>query len=401
VQASIVSVNAGSSSIKLAVFGAEEDLPLWLTAQVDGIGSRPTLRLRGADGAALAPVSLPAENADHAELAAFLLTEVVRPRCGSPLGIGHRVVHGGTRYREPQVVTPEVMDGLEALVPLARSHQPHNLAGMRAAATAWPGTPQVACFDTAFHATLPEAEWRFPIPAAFSEQGIRRYGFHGLSYEAIARQLPEVLGPLARGPVVVAHLGNGASLCGMVELESRSTTMGFTPLDGLMMGRRPGRLDPGVLLHLVAEKGMDAEALSELLNNRCGLFGLSGGVSDMRELLASDAPAAQLAVDMFVRRLAAEIAATATAIGGLAALVFTGGIGENAAAIRALTVARLAWLGAKLDGRRNEAGGPEIGAPGGAVRLLVLRTDEERVIARAVAGLVSGPTVRPASRSDD
>ena len=383
----LIALNAGSSSVKLAVFGGEAGLPLRSYAQIDGMGRQPALTLRDAEGPVPVP-PLPANETRHATLTAFLLAEVVRPRCGAVAGIGHRVVHGGTRFREPCRLTPEVIAGLEALIPLARSHQPHNLAGIRAAMAAWPQAPQIACFDTAFHASLPETEWRFPIPAALAEEGVRRYGFHGLSYQAIARQLPAHLGPRAGEPLVVAHLGNGASLCGMVGLESRSTTMGFTPLDGLVMGRRPGRLDPGVLLYLMSEKGMDAAAISKLLNRNCGLHALSGGVSDMRELLASADAAARLAVDIFVGRLAAEIAATAAAIGGLSALVFTGGIGENAAAIRARTVARLAWLGARLDPERNDAGGPDIGAAGSAVRLLVLCTDEERVIAREVAALV-------------
>jgi acetate kinase len=389
---SIVALNAGSSSVKLAVFGSEAGLPLRFSAQIDAIGVGPALILRGPDGARLAAPPLPPGPADHASLTSFLLADVVRPRLGALLGVGHRVVHGGTRYRDPHLVTPYLITGLEALVPLARSHQPRNIAGIRAATEAWPDATQIACFDTAFHRTLPESEWRFAIPAELAEEGVRRYGFHGLSYQAVAEQLPNQLGPLARAPLVVAHLGNGASLCGMVDLESRSTTMGFTPLDGLVMGKRPGRLDPGILLYLMTEKGMGPEALSQFLNSRCGLFGLSGGISEMHELLGSGEPRRRLAVDIFVHRLASEIAATATAIGGLSALVFTGGIGENAAEIRARTVARLAWLGARLDPERNVAGGPEIGARDSAMRILVLRTDEERVIARAVATLVHPET---------
>lgn len=386
----VVALNAGSSSIKFALFDAGSEPRLRLRGQVEGIGATPRFSAREGGGAPLeAAPAIPPGAGDHAGLLAWLLETVVAPQAGACAAIGHRVVHGGTDHDRPVIVDDIVLAGLERLAPLARSHQPHNLAAIRAARSVWPGVPQIACFDTAFHRTLPEAEQLFAIPAALAGEGVRRYGFHGLSYEAVAALLPTHLGPAAEGRVVVAHLGNGASLCGMVGRRSRATTMGFTPLDGLVMGRRPGRLDPGVVLWLQAEKGLGAAEVSRFLNRECGLYGLSGLSADMRDLLADGSPAARRAIEVFVGRLVSEIGATAASIGGLDALVFTGGIGENAAPIRAMAAERLAWLGVALDADANARHATDIGAPGSRVRLLVLPADEEGTIARHALALVA------------
>jgi acetate kinase len=388
-QETIIALNAGSSSIKASIFGCSPKTPrLWQT-QVDGIGWSPTVSLTDADGRKAGGVpTAPSAAADHAEVMSFVLEEIIAPRAGRPVGVGHRVVHGGPRYSRPNRVDDGVLEVLAGLTSLARSHQPHNLAGIRAASAVWPELPQVACYDTAFHRTLAEAEQVFAIPKALTESGIRRYGFHGLSYEWIAAELPQHLGALADGKVVVAHLGNGASLTGMTGRRSRYTTMGFTPLDGLVMGRRPGRLDPGVILHLLSERGMPVEELVKLLNRDCGLMGISGLSPDMRDLLASQQDGARLAVEVFVARLVGEIGAAAAAIEGLDAIVFTGGIGENAAPVRARTVERLAWLGAEIDPESNAEGALNIGSASSRVRLLVMPTDEERMIARHVHGFL-------------
>jgi acetate kinase len=302
---------------------------------------------------------------------------------------GHRVVHGGADFTAPVRVDAAVLAALDALVPLAPLHQPHNLAAIRAVSAAAPDLPQVACFDTAFHATIPAVAQAFALPRTLAAEGIRRYGFHGLSYEAIAARLPEVLGPRADGRVIVAHLGNGASLCAMRGRASVASTMGFTALDGLMMGTRTGTIDPGVLLHLMEAKGWDAARLGRLLYKESGLLGVSGLSSDMRALLASDAPEAAEAVALFVYRAVREIGSLAAALGGLDALVFTAGIGEHAAPVRAAIVAGCAWLGLTLDTAANAAGGPRISGPGPA-SAWVVPTDEEGVIARATARLVAG-----------
>ena len=266
----VVAINAGSSSIKFAVFtAAASPAPLW-RGQIESVGTTPALSLRRAGDPRLAAVPrIPDSARSHAELTGFLLDSVIAPRAGRCTAVGHRVVHGGPAFSGPVLIDDPALRSIEDLTPLARSHQPHNVAGIRAARATWPDIPHVACFDTAFHRTLPESGQLFAIPFRLAEEGVRRYGFHGLSYDAIARQLPEHLGERAKGRVIVAHLGNGASLCGMVARRSRATTMGFTPLDGLVMGRRPGRLDPGVLLYLMTEKAFGADRLSEFLNREC------------------------------------------------------------------------------------------------------------------------------------
>lgn len=375
--------------MRFAAFAADDPSRSLMRGQIEGIGLAPRLSVSGDGIGGDAVPALPDSAATHAPLIGFLLDEVLRPRIGACVAIGHRVVHGGTRYAAPVGVDEAVLADLEALIPLARSHQPHNVAGIRAVMRAWPGVLQVACFDTAFHRTMPEAQQLYALPRELSEQGVRRYGFHGLSYESIAGRLPGHLGPRADGRVIVAHLGNGASLCAMLGRRSQSTTMGFTPLEGLVMGRRPGNLDPGIVLHLIAETGMSAAEVDDMLQRRSGLFGLSGISSDMRDLLAADSADARLAVEVFVARLVREIGALAATIGGLDALVFTGGIGENAAAVRAMAVERLGFLGARLDAAANRDNGPRISGPESTVDLLVLPTDEEQVIARHALALAS------------
>ncbi|MFZ9635101.1 MAG: acetate/propionate family kinase, partial [Alphaproteobacteria bacterium] len=295
--------------------------------------------------------------------------------------IGHRVVHGGTRFAEPLRVDDEAIAALEALVPLAPLHQPHNLAPVRAYRATRPGVPQVACFDTAFHRAQPAIAQSFALPGRFARDGVRRYGFHGLSYEYIARRLPELDPALADARVVVAHLGNGASLCAMRGGRSVASTMGFTALDGLVMGTRCGSLDPGVVLHLMDRYAMGPREIEALLYRQSGLLGVSGISSDMRVLRASPDPRAREAIDLFVYRAGREIGSLAAALGGLDALVFTAGIGENDAATRREIAAACAWLGVQVDEAANLAGGPRLSPPGSAVSAWAVETDEERMIA--------------------
>ncbi len=378
----VLVLNCGSSSIKAAVFG--DDDRAVARALVERIGAGPRLRIDGPSGREESA----AEVDGHEDLLGWLLPRLERTVGDGIDAVGHRVVHGGLDFADPVLVDAGVTAKLERLVPMARSHQPHNLAGIRAVARTWPGLPQVACFDTAFHRTIPEVRQRFALPARLTAMGIRRYGFHGISYEWIAGRLPAVT-EHAEGRVVVAHLGNGASLCAMRSRRSLATTMGFTPLDGLIMGNRPGTLDPGAVLYLFDELGMTAEEVRRLLFDQSGLLGVSHLSNDMRSLLASDEPDARLAVELFVDRAAREIAAMAATVRGIDALVFTGGIGENAAPVRARIADGCGWLGARLDPAANERHGPVISAPGSAVEMLVVPTDEEAMIARhcrALAG---------------
>jgi acetate kinase len=383
----VLALNCGSSSIKFAAFTPE--LAYCFGGQIEDIGQglKPRLIVSGAAG----PIALPEELATHAALLPYVLDHHILDRAGTVLAVGHRVVHGGEHFAAPVRVDAEALAAIEALVPLARSHQPHNAAGIRAAMAALPAVPQVACFDTAFHRTLPELRQRYAIPDEWTALGVRRYGFHGLSYEWIASRLPEVMGEWAEGRVVACHLGNGASLAGLDNRVSRVTSMGFTPLEGLMMGRRPGHLDPGALLWLIEEKGIPAAEVNRSLHNRAGLMGVSGLTSDMRELLASAAPAARFAVAMFVDRLVQEIGTAAAALGGLDGIVFTGGIGERAAPIRAAALVALSWLGVDLDETANAAHATTITRPGSKVSAHVVPTDEERVIARHALRLVGRP----------
>ena len=319
------------------------------------------------------------EGTDHAAM----LANVLRKTGSHDLvAAGHRVVHGGDRYGLPAPITPETLRQLEQLGPLAPLHQPHNLAGIRAVMAERPGLPQVACFDTAFHQTQPDLARRFAIPAALHDAGVKRYGFHGLSYEYLAERLPSLPGWRPGWRVIAAHLGNGASLCAMRDGRSIASTMGFTALEGLMMGTRSGAVDPGVLLYLMDEKGYTSRALSELLYKQSGLLGVSGISSDMRTLLESNEPHAAEAVELFVYRITRELGSLAAALGGLDALVFTGGIGENSAAIRERVCRSAKWLGLDFDEKANATRGPCISLKGSRIKAWVIPTDEELMIAR-------------------
>nr|WP_239113446.1 acetate/propionate family kinase [Shimia biformata] len=367
-------MNAGSSSVKFAVYG-EGAAPL-VKGQIERIGNGPRLSLAGEDR------ELPlAADAGHDQIIGWLLDHLgaTHPTL-SISAAGHRVVHGGQAFDRPARVTDDVLVALEALAPLAPAHQPHNLAGIRAVAAKWPDVPQVACFDSAFHRTQPRLAQMFPIPRDLTDQGVLRYGFHGLSYDFIASQLPDHLAAAERERVLVLHLGNGASICAMRDLQSVATTMGFTAIDGLMMGRRCGQIDPGVIFHL-AREGRSVGEIEALLSKDSGLLGVSGLSSDMRDLLASDDPRAKEAVDLFVYSAARQIGSLAAALGGVDAIVFTGGIGENAAPVRAAITQSCGWLGAELDGEANDAGRARISSAASRVAVLALKTDEEGVIA--------------------
>lgn len=388
-------LNAGSSSIKFSVFelGGAASLTRAWSGEVDGIGERPRFVAKDGAGTQLVDEHPGATGGswDHDDALAAILAWIDGRTVGAAIAAaGHRVVHGGVRYTAPVLLAPDVLDWLETLVPLAPLHQPHNLAAIRALAKLRPEVPQVACFDTAFHTTQPPVAQAFALPHALAEAGIRRYGFHGLSYEYIASVLPDYLGGAADGRVVVAHLGAGASMCAMRGRRSVATTMGFTALEGLPMGTRTGALDPGVILHLMSERRMSLSAVTELLYKKSGLLGISGVSSDMRDLLASEAPRAAWAIDVFVYRVARELGSLAAALGGLDALVFTGGIGEHVAPIRARVCRDAEWLGVTLDAAKNARGGPRISADGSRASAWMIPTDEELMIARhtaRVAGL--------------
>ena len=389
----VLVLNAGSSSIKFELFEVRaEAAPLARFAgQVEGIGAAPRFTARDAAGRRLAERDWAeggAPDSHRAALAAIIawLDGVLEGR--RVAAVGHRVVHGGPDLAAPVVVDGAVMERLRALAPLAPLHQPHNLSGIAAAAERFPGIPQVACFDTAFHRAHPWEADTFALPPEFYERGIRRYGFHGLSYEYIARSLEQHEPELAAGRVVVAHLGNGASLCAMRAGRSVDSTMGFTALDGVPMGTRSGQIDPGVLLHLIMTEGMAPEAVQALLYGNAGLKGMSGISQDVRDLEASGDPRAARALSHFAWRVRREIGALSAVLGGIEALVFTAGIGENARGLRARICDGLGFLGIAIDPVRNAANEREISPPGAGVRVLVLPTDEEAIIARHVVGLL-------------
>ena len=391
----ILVLNAGSSSVKFSLFEAREPDGLELRArgQVEGIGTAPRFLARDGAGAPLVERRWPADASfDHERAIDTVLRWLEEQRADARLlAAGHRVVHGGPDFAAPVRIDREVLSRLEALCPLAPLHQPHNLAGIRALLRLRPALPQVACFDTAFHRARPPVADRFALPGELFAAGVRRYGFHGLSYESILTALTERDPALAGGRLLVAHLGNGASICAIRDGRPVDTTMGFTPLDGLVMGTRPGSLDPGVLLHLLTAHGMDAAALEDLLYHRSGLLGVSGISSDMRDLLARpDEPAAALAVELFVYRAVRETGGLVAVTGGLDGLVFTGGIGEHAPEIRARICRRLGWLGLALDEAANARGDPLISAPDSRVAVHVIATDEERMIARHTRALLAG-----------
>jgi acetate kinase len=380
----ILVINAGSSSIKFSVFEAPAGRSIAARArgQVEGIGTSPRLKIadaqeHGGEGHTVAG------NDYRAAIAA--IHDWLKNHLGSEAGlggIGHRVVHGGMTYSEPVVIDEGVMTCLEELVPLAPLHQPHHIAAIRAVAAVAPQVPQVACFDTAFHRTQPPLAREFALPRELTARGIRRYGFHGLSYEYIVSMLPDVAPACAYGKLVVAHLGNGASMCAIDQGRSIATTMGFTPVDGLPMGTRTGALDPGVILYLLQHELMDPDAVEHMIYERSGLLGVSGLSSDMRTLLASDAPAAKEAVELFVYRIGRELGSLVAALGGLDALVFTGGIGENAAVIRERVCRNAGWIGIVLDDEANARSGPRISHSGSAVSVWVVPSDENLMIAR-------------------
>jgi len=383
----ILVINAGSSSVKFALFEIAAAPRRIALGAIDGIGTAPHFHARDLSGAAVADQSWP--GGTHEELLGALLTWADTHLNGDRLvAAGHRIVHGGADYTAPVRLDGPTMTALEGLVPLAPLHQPHNLNAIRAVAKLRPGLVQVGCFDTAFHATMDDTVRRFALPRALTEEGVRRYGFHGLSYEFIAGRLREIAPGLAGGRIIAAHLGNGASLCALKDGRSVDTTMGLTALDGLVMGTRCGALDPGVLPYLMRQHGMDAAGLEDLLYCKSGLLGVSGISADMRVLLASDDPRAREAIDLFVFRIAREIGALAASLGGLDGLVFTAGIGENSPEIRRLVCARTAWLGVSLDEAVNNGHGPLINAPGSRVAVWAIPTDEEAMIARHTIALL-------------
>ncbi len=392
----LLAVNAGSSSIKLAVYAeqsAQNAQPKrLLSALVEGIGSGGAggarFSARRADGSACPGQQFDAGSFSHADAFSFLLDWIAQECGDNLLAAGHRVVHGGERFTQPARIDDDALAALEQLIPLAPLHQPHNLAAIRALRELRPALPQVACFDTAFHRSQPPVAQMFALPRAVSEQGVKRYGFHGLSYEYISGAMPPVLGEAARGRVIVAHLGNGASLCAMRDGMSVATTMGFSTLDGLVMGTRGGNLDPGVLLYLLRQ-GYDAASLERLLYHESGLLGVSGVSADMRDLLASAEVHAQQAIELFCYRIAREIGSLAAALGGVDALVFTGGIGEHAAEVRGQVCKLSAWLDIALDESANAAGGPRISSPAGKVSAWVIATDEEAVIVRSTQAAIA------------
>ncbi len=383
--AAILVVNAGSSSIKFALYpfahSGDDKTPVY-GGEIEGIGDVARLRVQDASDKRVEDSPIAGAVSHHVALS-DLLKWIAQHSGGIELAAaGHRVVHGGREFTGPVKINADVMRKLEALCPLAPLHQPHNLAVITALSKLHPKLAQVACFDTSFHTTQPAVATAFALPRALSEKGVRRYGFHGLSYEYIASILPDHLGPRADGKVIVAHLGHGASMCGMINRRSIATTMGFSALDGLVMGTRCGSLDPGVILYLLDHEAMNSKQISHLLYEESGLFGVSGVSDDMRDLLASRDTRAAEAVDLFVYRIVRELGSLVAALGGLDALVFTGGIGEHALDIRARVCRQATWLGVTIDDFANIKGGPCISTSDSKLSILVLPTDEELMIAR-------------------
>jgi len=388
----IVVLNAGSSSIKFSLFLEKNGtLEADIRGQVEGLYTNPHFVSKAPDGSVKAEKSWPDgvalghdEALDH--LVGHLRSELSDDRL---IGIGHRVVHGGLAYTQPVRVDAEILKVLETFAPLAPLHQPHNLAPIRRALARMPELPQVACFDTSFHRSQPEVAQMFALPAELREAGVLRYGFHGLSYEYIASVLPDIAPKAAKGRCVVLHLGNGASMCALAAGRSLASTMGFTAVDGLPMGTRSGALDPGVILYLMDQRGMNARAIEKLLYTQSGLLGVSGISSDMRTLLASAEPSAKLAVDLFIYRIRRELGSLSAALGGLDAIVFTGGIGENAAAIRSRVCRDAAWLGVAIDEAANAGGRGCISSGASRVAVWVVPTNEELMIARHTRRLLA------------
>jgi acetate kinase len=380
----ILVVDAGSSSVKFQIFSVEGEgkLQRRIWGQMDGIGIRPRLRANDANGDRLAhrayPIDLVSDIPAAIGIAGEWLCDELRI---SPIAVGHRVVHGGPDYDRPVLIDDGVVARLERFVALAPLHQPHNLAPIRSLLTNFPTLPQVACFDTAFHRTHDAVADYYAIPHQLHSEGVRRYGFHGLSYEYVAKALSRVAPEIAKGRVIVAHLGCGASMCALKKGRSAESTMGFTVLDGLPMGTRPGQIDPGVVLYLISEKGMSASNVQDFLYRECGLKGLSGISNDMRELEASNDPKAKLAIDYFVYRIGLNAGMLAAALQGLDAFVFTAGIGENSVHIRARVADQLRWLGVTLDAVENSRHARLISRSDSRIPVYVIPTDEELMIA--------------------
>ena len=384
----IAVLNAGSSSIKFALYSVDETLRF--KGQVEKIGVAPRLYVTDAVGKAVAEKTWPSEGFDHRAATRELLQSAIELLQGAEVAaVGHRVVHGGPNYSAPIRIDESVLASLAKLAPLAPLHQPHNLAPIRAIAEVAPHIPQVACFDTAFHRSQPPLAQKFALPRNLTEAGIQRYGFHGLSYEYVTSQLGKLDPDLARGRTIIAHLGNGASLCAVHAGQSIATTMGFTAVDGLMMGTRCGAIDPGVLIYLMDNHGMDARAIEDLIYKRSGLLGVSGISSDMRTLRTSPEPAASEAIALFVYRIIREIGSLAAALGGLDGLVFTGGIGANDAKTRAEIAAGCRWLGVDLDSENNASGARRISGSASSVSVWAIPTDEEGMIARHAVAVVA------------
>ncbi|MGM4870753.1 acetate/propionate family kinase [Bradyrhizobium sp. 956_D2_N1_5] len=395
----ILVVNAGSSSVKFQVYAIEGDgaLRRQIKGQIDGIGSRPRLRASGPSGDPMADRAYPIEAVPDVPAAMAVAGDWLRDELRvTPMAVGHRVVHGGPDYSRPVLIDHGVVSRLERFVTLAPLHQPHNLAPIRSLLANFPTLPQVACFDTAFHRTHDAVADHYAIPHQLHAEGVRRYGFHGLSYEYIARTLPGVAPDIAKRRVIVAHLGSGASMCALKDGRSVESTMGFTALDGLPMGTRPGQIDPGVVIYLISEKGMSASNVQNFLYRDCGLKGLSGVSNDMRELEASADPKAKLAVDYFVYRIGLSAGMLAAALQGLDAFVFTAGIGENSANIRARVVEQLGWLGGTLDPVENSRNSRLISRSDSRIPVYVVPTDEELMIAQhTLSLLMNGQSTNP------
>ena len=390
--------NAGSSSLKFCLYSRDEASPepsakagwrLTARGQIDGIGTSPKLAVKDDKGTKLADDKLDSSVRDGRAALEHLAGWLRANYGGSKVvGVGHRVVHGGAKYAGPVVVTPQVMSDLRELVPLAPLHQPYNLGAIDAVTERLPGVPQVACFDTSFHRGQPPVAELVPLPKSLREAGVQRYGFHGLSYEYIASVLPEVAPDIADGRVIVAHLGSGASLCAMKGRKSVDSTLGFTALDGLCMGTRPGSMDPGIVLHLFQTLGKSAADVEKLLYKQSGLVGISGISNDMRDLLGHSSAEAKLAVDYFVYEAAKHIGSLAAVLGGIDALVFTAGIGEHSAEIRRRISEASAWLGVKIDSAANAKHGPRISTADSRVSVWVVPTNEELMIARHTGRLL-------------
>lgn len=390
----ILVVNAGSSSVKFQVFSVEGEgnLDRRIKGQIDGIGSRPRLRANGPNAEPMADRVYPIEAVADVPAAMSVAGAWLREELNiNPVAVGHRVVHGGPDYANPVLIDHGVVGRLERYVSLAPLHQPHNLAPIKTILNNFPALPQVACFDTAFHRDHNALADHYAIPYELHAEGIRRYGFHGLSYEYIAKRLPQVAPDVAGGRVIVAHLGSGASMGAIKNGKSVESTMGFTALDGLAMGTRVGQLDPGVVLYLIAEKGMSVSKVQDFLYRDCGLQGLSGVSNDMRELESSGDPRAAFAIDYFVYRVGLHAGMLAAALQGLDAFVFTAGIGENSASIRARIVERLAWLGVVLDPAENAGHASRISRFDSRIPVYVIPTDEELMIAQHTLSLLMNP----------